>query len=83
MLNINNAIIYQADNLFLCVTGIGPLNMAMAISFMAGKNIINPAAILLNIGIAGGKDYQIGNLIEINKISFTTSMIMKIIIIIL
>jgi len=69
ILNINVATIYRSDNLFLCVTGIGQLNMATAIAFMAGKNIINPAAILINIGIAGSKNYQIGDFIEVNKIS--------------
>lgn len=72
-LNIESFNIYQTDNIFLCITGIGQFNISSALSFMAGAKIINKASIIINIGIAGSKNHQIGDFVEINKIGISAA----------
>ena len=68
-LSINNFIIYHNNNIILAIAGIGELAMANAIAFMAGKNLITSHSSIINYGIAGAKNFPIGEFFEINKIS--------------
>lgn len=61
--------LYQANNIFLCITGIGELPVVSAISFLAGKGIISQFSVIINYGIAGAKELEVGELVEINKIT--------------
>lgn len=62
--------VYQCDNISLIVSGIGQHNMIAAVNWFAGHfNIANRPALWLNIGIAGHKSADIGELFCCHKIS--------------
>ncbi len=60
--------VYRRDNLCLTVTGLGKSAMAAGIAYTQAlfAGIENP--VLMNIGIAGHRDYAIGSLYLANKI---------------
>ncbi len=59
--------IYRNDNIWAIITGIGKERMARAISFFAGFSFPDPIS-YLNIGLAGHKDEEIGNVFLCHKV---------------
>lgn len=60
---------YQKDNISLCVTGVGGGSVISAISFLAGAGFVDKETVMINYGIAGARDIDVGSFFEINKIS--------------
>ncbi|MFZ8865212.1 MAG: hypothetical protein ACO2XZ_05050 [Rickettsiales bacterium] len=59
----------QKSQIFVALSAIGNLNVSNLIGFLAGRKIINKYSLIFNIGVAGSKDDQLGELFRINKIS--------------
>jgi nucleoside phosphorylase len=67
-LNVRAFAVYEQDAVCLTVTGVGKNAMAAGIGYTQAllNSVENP--VLINIGIAGHRDYAIGNLYLVDKI---------------
>lgn len=68
-LSIDVFAVYCHDDICLTVTGVGKSAMAAAVAYTQALFAADAPCVLLNIGIAGHKDYSVGQLFLINKIS--------------
>jgi nucleoside phosphorylase len=68
-LSIKVFTVYCQDGMCLTVTGIGKNAMAAAVAYTQALFAGDAPCVLLNIGIAGHKDYVVGQLCLVDKIS--------------
>ncbi len=54
---------------YVVISGASYCNMSYAVAYLAGAKIIDKQSILVNIGIAGAKDYKKSSIFLINKIT--------------
>ncbi len=60
--------VYQKDNIHLIVTGIGQPAMAAGVAYLLALSPPSTLPILINIGVAGHKEYAVGSLFIADKI---------------
>ena len=61
--------IYSKDSIILTVTGLGKSAMAAGIAYTHALFAKNKTAVLLNVGVAGHKDHQLGTVFATEKIT--------------
>jgi len=59
--------VYQRENDFLVVSGIGKLACAAAIAYVYGK-YAHPNDVWINVGVCGAKGYETGKTLLVNKL---------------
>jgi hypothetical protein len=55
-------------SIFLILTGNNRSDIIARIAYFAGKNIITDKSILINLGISGAKDINLGEIVWVNKL---------------
>lgn len=60
--------LYENERACLIVCGLGKLNAAMAVTYLAGKYGVNESTVWLNVGIAGGDAGAPGDAVVANSI---------------
>ena len=58
---------------WLIISGLGQIKVAAATSFLFEKSIANKASVWINIGIAGSKKFNLGELVFIDKVTSNIS----------
>ena len=73
---LSNFTIYTNTNITLIVSGVGVRNSTMATQTLINYYDITDDDIYLNVGICGAdKEYKIGELLEINRITYNSQTI--------
>ena len=60
--------IYKNHNIKIIISGYGKINASIATTYLLSKNILENEDIIFNMGIAGAKNCNIGDIFIINKI---------------
>ncbi len=60
---------HPKQDIYLAISGIGMLAASSMTAYLAGKDLLSKQSLLINLGIAGGKNWSLGELILIAKAS--------------
>lgn len=61
--------VYGNDDVCLTVTGIGKNAMAAAVAYSQARLLVSEPPVMINVGIAGHKEYELGSVWLIDKIT--------------